>query len=86
LRNIFFSTKRNIPDLPILLENQTIKRIASKYNKTPAQICLRWGVQRNLVVLPKSITNKRILENAQVIFLSKQHFTIFFLNLYVKFF
>lgn len=56
----------SIPDLPIILENETILKIAKKYNKTAAQICLRWGIQRNIVMLPKSITPSRISENAQV--------------------
>lgn len=54
------------PDLPIILQNETILKIGKKYNKSPAQICLRWGVQRNIVMLPKSVTPSRIAENAQV--------------------
>lgn len=56
----------NRPDLPILLENETLKRIGNKYGKTPAQVCLRWLLQRNLVVLPKSVTPSRIEENIQL--------------------
>ncbi|CAF0941832.1 unnamed protein product [Brachionus calyciflorus] len=54
------------PDLPVLLENEVLVKIAKKHEKTPAQVCLRWGIQRNIVMLPKSITPKRILENAQI--------------------
>ncbi|CAH1251056.1 AKR1A1 [Branchiostoma lanceolatum] len=40
--------------------------IAEKHNKTPAQVCLRWQVQRGVVIVPKSVTPARILENSQI--------------------
>lgn len=40
--------------------------LARKYNKTPAQILLRWSLQMGFVPLPKSVTKSRIEENAQV--------------------
>jgi methylglyoxal/glyoxal reductase len=40
--------------------------MGEKYNKTPAQILVRWSLQHDLVVIPKSIHTKRILENSQV--------------------
>ena len=33
---------RNRSDLPILLENEVLKRIGLKYGNSPAQVCLRW--------------------------------------------
>ncbi len=48
----FFLSNR--PELKILLENDVLVSIANKYNKSSAQICLRWGIQRGLVMLPKS--------------------------------
>lgn len=36
----------NRPDLKALLENDVLVGLAKKYNKTTAQICLRWGIQR----------------------------------------
>ena len=52
--------------LPFLLENETLIKIAEKYKKTSAQICLRWALQRNLAVIPKSIHCERICENINV--------------------
>ena len=63
---IIFDQYRNRPGLPILLENETIVNIGKRFKKSPAQVCLRWGIQRNLVMLPKSVTPSRILENAQL--------------------
>jgi 2,5-diketo-D-gluconate reductase A len=48
------------------LSNQTVRSIASGMGHTPAQVLLRWGLQRNLVVLPKSTNRERIRENAHV--------------------
>jgi diketogulonate reductase-like aldo/keto reductase len=53
-----------------LLQNDVIVRLATKYNKSPAQICLRWAVQKNIVVLPKSVKPERLYENANVSLLS----------------
>jgi len=47
-----------------LLREPTVVKIASRYNKTPAQVLLRWGLQHNLVIIPKSVTPQRISENA----------------------
>lgn len=59
-------SKPSKPGLPSLLENETIVCIAKEYNKTPAQICLRWSVQHNLIVIPKSINPRRIEENFNI--------------------
>ena len=49
-----------------VLKNAQLRRIAGKYNKTTAQICLRWLLQKGIVPLPKSTHEKRINENTQV--------------------
>ncbi|MCX6753483.1 MAG: aldo/keto reductase [Candidatus Nomurabacteria bacterium] len=52
--------------LPILVEDSIILAIASSHNKSPAQILIRWGIQRGTVVIPKSVTEERIKENLNV--------------------
>lgn len=49
-----------------LLEEPTINHIAKKHGKSSAQVLVRWHLQHDLVVIPKSITPTRIKENAQV--------------------
>jgi diketogulonate reductase-like aldo/keto reductase len=61
-------------DVPPLLEHPVLVRIAAKYGKSPAQVSLRWLVQRNVVVLPKSVTPSRIEENAKVVWGLSFHF------------
>jgi len=48
------------------LANGTVNRIASRTGRTPAQVLLRWCLQHDLVVLPKSTHRPRIEENAQI--------------------
>lgn len=48
------------------LHEPLLGEIAASYNKTSAQIMLRWCLQQGLVVLPKSITPSRITENIQI--------------------
>ena len=49
-----------------LLNEQILKDLAEKYSKTPAQIVLRWNVERGLIVIPKSSNPGRQEENLNV--------------------
>jgi methylglyoxal/glyoxal reductase len=49
-----------------LLNDQTLTEIAQKYNKSVAQIILRWDLQNEVVIIPKSIKEPRIIENATI--------------------
>ncbi|KAL2643359.1 hypothetical protein R1flu_010946 [Riccia fluitans] len=49
-----------------LLADPVVCEIASSRQRTPAQILLRWGLQHNVVVLPKSVKKDRIVENAAI--------------------
>ncbi|MEH7125190.1 aldo/keto reductase [Bacillus sp. JJ1532] len=49
-----------------VLQNETIKNIAAKHGKTAAQTVLRWHLQNNTIVIPKSVTPSRIEENFNV--------------------
>ncbi|MEH7352588.1 aldo/keto reductase [Neobacillus drentensis] len=49
-----------------LLNEQILVDIAHKYNKSVAQVILRWDLQHGVVTIPKSIKEHRIIENADV--------------------
>jgi 2,5-diketo-D-gluconate reductase A len=46
-----------------VLDDPTIVRIAENHDKTPAQVTLRWHIQRGDIVFPKSVTRSRVEEN-----------------------
>lgn len=58
-----------------ILENSSIIEIANAYGKTAAQIILRWHLQNDTIIIPKSVTPSRIKENADVFdfTLSQEH-------------
>jgi diketogulonate reductase-like aldo/keto reductase len=48
------------------LNHPNVVAIAKKYSQTPAQVLIRWSLQHDVVVIPKSIHQDRIRENSQV--------------------
>lgn len=48
------------------MDDPLIQSLAKKHSKSPAQILVRWSLQKGFVPLPKSATDKRIAENADV--------------------
>lgn len=48
---------------PILLDEPHVEAIAKELGCTPAQVLIKWGVQRNTIVIPKSVTPSRIAAN-----------------------
>lgn len=59
--DLLFGESKKSP--PLLLENETIKRIAERRNCTPAQVALAWGIGRGTSVIPKSSHEEWIKEN-----------------------
>lgn len=49
-----------------VLNDETIIRIADEYNVSPAQIILRWHLQNDVIIIPKSVTASRIKENSEL--------------------
>lgn len=55
------------PDEPSLLDNEVVKQIAEKHGATPGQVLIKWHVQRETSVIPKSVHKDRIIENLKSI-------------------
>lgn len=49
-----------------LLINETISAVATRHERTPAQVILRWHLQLGNIVIPKSVTPARIRENIEI--------------------
>ncbi|WP_099203550.1 aldo/keto reductase [Miniphocaeibacter massiliensis] len=49
-----------------LFSSDTLKNLANKYNKTIGQIILRWHLENNRIIIPKSVNPKRIKENINI--------------------
>ena len=49
-----------------MFTNPILSEIGKKYNKSVAQVILRWLIQRNVVVIPKSVHKERIIENFNI--------------------
>ena len=46
-----------------VLEEAVVRDAARRHGKTPAQVVLRWGVQRGTAVVPKTVRTERLAEN-----------------------
>jgi diketogulonate reductase-like aldo/keto reductase len=49
-----------------ILATPMIQDLTIKYERTPAQICLRWGIQKGVVVIPKTRSEERLKENMDI--------------------
>ena len=49
-----------------VLDDPVLIKIGEKYGKTPIQVTLRWHLQNDIVVIPKSVTPARIKANSEV--------------------
>eukprot|EP01012_Entosiphon_sulcatum_P018483 TRINITY_DN23210_c0_g1_i1.p1 TRINITY_DN23210_c0_g1~~TRINITY_DN23210_c0_g1_i1.p1 ORF type:complete len:380 (-),score=79.38 TRINITY_DN23210_c0_g1_i1:220-1317(-) len=54
------------PDLPKVVDDPAVTRIAEAHGKTPPQVLLRWALQQNIGVIPKSTSPDHVKENASV--------------------
>ncbi|KIY64313.1 aado/keto reductase [Cylindrobasidium torrendii FP15055 ss-10] len=57
---------------PVLMGNETINEVAKELNVTPAQVCLSWAVQQNVIVVPKSENKDRLAANLNIVTLSAE--------------
>lgn len=48
------------------LDDATVGELAKKYHKSPAQVLIRYSLQKGWVPLPKSVHAERIVENTQI--------------------
>lgn len=48
------------------LSHPTIVNIAAQYQKSPAQVILHWLIRKDIIVLPKSVHESRIIENSKI--------------------
>jgi len=54
------------PDHPVLLQEPLLAEIGKKYGKSPAQVLLRYQVERGVTAVPKTVTPHRIEENINI--------------------
>jgi len=55
------------------LGDATLGEVARELDRTPAQVLLRWGLQKGFVILPKSANRARIRENAALFDFALSH-------------
>lgn len=56
----------DVPKFPVIFEDETVVKLGQKYSKTPAQIALRWLLQRGICSVPKSTSTQRLRENFEI--------------------
>lgn len=49
-----------------VMDIDLLKKLGAKYEKSPAQIVIRWNLQKGVIVIPKSVHHDRIIANANV--------------------
>lgn len=57
-------------DEPVLLEDPAITRIAGRLGATPAQVLIKWAIQRGTAVIPKSTNPQRLKQNLEAVALT----------------
>ncbi|XP_050421302.1 uncharacterized protein LOC126833799 [Adelges cooleyi] len=57
---------QTVKDLPDMMDNEFVVKIADKHRKTPAQVLLRHLTQKGIAVIPKSTNPKRLTENIEL--------------------
>jgi diketogulonate reductase-like aldo/keto reductase len=64
--NIFVEAWSPLDQGGEVLQDEVVQKIAESHGKTAAQTVLRWHLQNNTIVIPKSVTPSRIKENFDV--------------------
>jgi len=54
------------PTDPKLVEDPKLVALAKKYGKSPAQLILRWNAQRGVIIIPKTVSKSRLVENMSI--------------------
>jgi D-xylose reductase len=62
----YFSLQMALPDESVL-DEPVVRHAAERHGKTPAQVVLRWGVQRGTAVVPKTSRTERLRENLALV-------------------
>ena len=62
-RGVLVSSSKSLHRAGECLNNSCLRKISQNYSVTPAQVMLRWGVQKGLIVVSKTATPQRMVEN-----------------------